>query len=149
MGISCRPLFHKQEHEWKMRLLQTHSHTSERQGHEAGKVRKKKERKEDVALTVLGPQSRCGEKLLEVCVVSPQNETAVLERLRGRKKSSKITAMSGKLKSRHTKKTRRKNNTEEDVKNHTENPAYTYSGNVSCATNEWPDYPDQPRGEAS
>ena len=39
-------------------------------------------------------------------------------------------------------KNEKKNNTEE-VKNHTANPAY-YPGNVSCTTNEWPDYPDQP-----
>ena len=50
--------------------------------------------------------------------------------------------MQGKVK-RELKKTRRKHNTE-DFKNHTEHPAYN-SENVSCATNEWPDYPDQPR----
>ena len=33
-----------------MGLLKTHSNTSERQGNEAGKVREKKTRKEDVAL---------------------------------------------------------------------------------------------------
>ena len=34
-------------------------------------------------------------------------------------------------------------NITEDVKNH-RNPAFN-SGNVSYATDEWPDYPDQPR----
>ena len=33
-----------------MRLLKTHSHTSERQGNEAGKVRQKIERKEGLAV---------------------------------------------------------------------------------------------------
>ena len=41
MGNSWKPRFHELEHESKMRLLKTHSHTSERQGNEAGKVRKK------------------------------------------------------------------------------------------------------------
>ena len=49
--------------------------------------------------------------------------------------------MHGKAKS-ELKKNEKKNNTEY-VKNHTENPAHN-SGNVSSATNEWPDYPDQP-----
>ena len=39
-------------------------------------------------------------------------------------------------------KNEKKNNTE-DVKNHL-NPGHN-SGNASCATKEWPDYPDQPR----
>ena len=45
MGNSWKPRFHELEHESMMRLLETHSHTSERQGNEAGKVRKKNERK--------------------------------------------------------------------------------------------------------
>ena len=44
----------------------------------------------------------------------------------------------------------RKVNTKKENENNTEyskndlNPAHN-SGNVSCATKEWPDYPDQPR----
>ena len=38
------------EHEWKMRLLQTHSRTSERQGSAAGKVSRKRERREGPAI---------------------------------------------------------------------------------------------------
>ena len=49
MRNSWKPGFHKLEQESKMRLLKTHSHTSERQDNEAGKVRKKKW-KEYVAL---------------------------------------------------------------------------------------------------
>ena len=47
-GKLMKPRFHELEHESKMmRFLKTHSHTSERQSYEAGKVRqnKKKERK--------------------------------------------------------------------------------------------------------
>ena len=35
-----------------------------------------------------------------------------------------------------------KKNKTEDAKNHL-NPGYNF-GNASCATNEWPDYPDRP-----
>ena len=52
MGKSWK--FHELEHESKMRLPKTHSHTSERQGNEAGKVRKKRERKEDLGLALRG-----------------------------------------------------------------------------------------------
>ena len=45
----------------------------------------------------------------------------------------------GKVKSDYIKS--EKNNDTYNVKNRTENPAYN-SGNVSCATNEWLDYPD-------
>ena len=37
-GNSWKPRFHELEHESNMRLLNTHSHTFERQGNEAGKV---------------------------------------------------------------------------------------------------------------
>ena len=44
---SWKPRFHELEHESKMRLLKTHSHTSERRGYEADKERQvKRERKE-------------------------------------------------------------------------------------------------------
>ena len=49
MGDSWKPRFHELGHESKKRLLKTHSHTSERQGNEGGKVRKQKW-KEDLAL---------------------------------------------------------------------------------------------------
>ena len=40
IGNSWKPRFHELEHESNMRLLKTRSHTSERQGNKAGKVRK-------------------------------------------------------------------------------------------------------------
>ena len=45
MGNSWKPRFHDLVHESKMRLLKTHSHTSERRGNEAGEIRKKKKMK--------------------------------------------------------------------------------------------------------
>ena len=42
MGSSWKPRFHELKHESKMRLFQTDSHTSRRQGYEDGKVRRKK-----------------------------------------------------------------------------------------------------------
>ena len=36
MGKFVETLFHELEHESKMRLLKTHSHTSEQRGYEAG-----------------------------------------------------------------------------------------------------------------
>ena len=47
MGFLWKPRFHELEHEWKMRLLKTHSHTSERQGYEADKGTPKDEIKEE------------------------------------------------------------------------------------------------------
>ena len=47
---SWKPRFHELEHESKVRLLKTHSHTSERKGNKAGKVRRKVEKKENLAL---------------------------------------------------------------------------------------------------
>jgi hypothetical protein len=45
MGNSGKPRFHELEHESKMRLLKTHSHTSERIGYAADKRKKKTRRK--------------------------------------------------------------------------------------------------------
>ena len=41
MENSWKPRSHELENESKIRLLETHSHTSERRGNEADKVRKK------------------------------------------------------------------------------------------------------------
>ena len=40
------------------------------------------EKKQDLALTLLGPQSRFGDKLLRIWLVCPKNETAVLKGLK-------------------------------------------------------------------
>ena len=44
-GTLWEPQFHALEHESKMRLLETHFHTSERQGYEADKGRQKERKK--------------------------------------------------------------------------------------------------------
>ena len=49
MGYNGNPDSKKLEHESKMLLLKTHSHTSERQSSEAGKARQQRERKEGLA----------------------------------------------------------------------------------------------------
>ena len=47
-GKFVQTQFHELEHELKMRLLKTHSHTSERRDHEADRERQENmERKED------------------------------------------------------------------------------------------------------
>ena len=45
-GKFMQTRFHEPKHESKMRLLKSHSHTSERQGYEAGKERQEEKGKE-------------------------------------------------------------------------------------------------------
>ena len=48
VGKSWKLQFHEREHE-SMKLVETHSYTSERPGKEAGNVRQQRERKEGLA----------------------------------------------------------------------------------------------------
>ena len=104
-----------------MRLLETHSHTSERQGNETGKIRKQ-ECQKGVALR--------GRKKS-----STKNHRHVTRDGGGEKDAGKVNR-------KYTKKTRRK--ISRKMSRNTENPAF-YSRNASFATNEWPDYPTLPR----
>ena len=124
MKKSWKPRFHELEHASKMRVLKTHSHTSERQGNEAGEVREMF-LKGDVALRGRDKSST------KAIAMSPATEGGGRGRCMEKRKVNI--------------KNEKKNNTE-DAKKHL-NPGHN-SGNAPCATDEWPNYPDQPRHQA-
>ena len=106
--------------QWKPRF-QPRSHTFGRQGNEAGKVRKKEMKGRP---SLKGQEESVNERHI---AMSPATRGGRRRCMKKRKVNIK---------------NEKKNNTEY-AKNHL-NPDHS-SGNASCATNEWPDYPSQPR----
>ena len=113
-GNSWKPPFHEREHESKIRLLKTPSHTSERQGSEAGKARKNMK----------------GRPNLKRCRKRSSRRTIATSPAMGGRRARCMEKRKMNIESENKNKT-------EDVTNHTENPAYN-PGNVPCAKNGCP-----------